>query len=622
MGFDAQKGNLGLMKKISSHCWFAWAYTSACTLFCVVVLGSCSTPKVEMRRVFPAETYQETGGDETRPFVRGSGQLAVASQGRFCTQAAVDISAAGGNAVDAAVAMSFVISVERPFSSGLGGGGFWLMNIPQPDGSQKVEAWDFRERAPGAAHSKMFLNLRTGEPDKMRSRRGPLAVGVPGLVAGLYQIHKKYGKLPWARVVRPALDLASKGFPIYPRLAQELENAKDSLSKDPVSSEIFFNDDGEVWKEGELLVQNDLARVLSQISEDGDKSFYRGWIAKRIVSDLRSRGGTHTLADFRDYKVKLRKPVMGRIGAYEVYSMPPPSSGGTHMLQILNTLKNDSIKKWGTMDARTVHLMASSMQKAFVDRAEYMADPDFVKVPYTQLSSDAYARGVREKIAEDRAMKSEEWTPGPVSFPKESDDTIHFSLIGSGGMAISSTQTINGLFGAHFAADGTGIMMNNEMDDFSAAIGATNLFGATASSTANLVEPGKTPLSSMTPTIVFKSGQPVIAVGTPAGTRILTCVAQVLANRLLHGLSPLESVAQIRYHHQASPDEIRVDNPGFPEELKNELTKMGYSIRQKNLGCRIQYVERDYTKSVFTAVSDPRGESWTALDGEALPWNE
>lgn len=496
------------------------------------------------------------------------------------------------------------------------------MNVPQKDGSLKVEAWDFRERAPAAAHSRMFLDLKTGEPDSMKSRKGPLAVGVPGLVAGLYAIHKKHGKLPWARVLAPAIELAEQGFPIYPRLAQEFVRAKDSLAKDPVSSDIFFNDEGDVWKEGELLVQSDLAKVLKQIALDGDKSFYRGWIAKRIVKDLRSRGGIHTLADFNNYKVKMREPVEGRLGIHRIFSMPPPSSGGSHMLQILNTVKKDPLKKWGALHPDTVHLMSAAMQKAFVDRAEYMADPDFVEVPHAELVSENYARQVRQAIELDRARSSDELQPGPLTQIQESDDTIHFSLIASDGVAIASTQTINGLFGAHFAAEGTGIVMNNEMDDFSAAIGASNLFAATATSTANLVEPGKTPLSSMTPTLVFEGSTPVISVGTPSGTRILTCVAQVLANRLIHEFSPYESVAQLRYHHQASPDEIRVDEPGFPEDLTSALKEKGYRIDTKNLGCRIQYVEYDPRSEHFTAVSDPRGESWTALDGEALPWKE
>lgn len=606
-----------MKKRFLSSIFLRGAFLSSSLL-----IIQCSTAPEPEGHFLPAETYMETGGTETRPNVTGPGQLAVASQGRFSTEAAVEISKAGGNAVDAAVAMSFVISVERPFSSGIGGGGFWLMNVPQKDGSLKVEAWDFRERAPGAAHSRMFLDLKTGEPDKMKSRRGPLAVGVPGLVAGLYAIHKKYGKLPWARVMAPAIKLADEGFPIYPRLAQEFNKAKESLQKDPVSSEIFFTDEGEALKEGQLLVQKDLAKVLKQIAEDGDKSFYRGWIAKRIVNDLRSRGGIHTLEDFKNYKVKQRAPVEGRLGDHRIFSMPPPSSGGTHMMQILNTVKNDPLQNWGALDARSVHLTASAMQKAFVDRAEYMADPDFVKVPYPQLSSENYANGVRESIDLTRARKSEDLSPGPVTQFQESDDTIHFSVIGADGVAISSTQTINGLFGAHFAAEGTGIVMNNEMDDFSAAVGAKNLFGATATSTANLVEPGKTPLSSMTPTLVFKDNVPVISVGTPAGTRILTCVASVLANRLIHEMSPHESVAQLRYHHQATPDEIRVDEPGFPSELKKALEKKGYKINKKNLGCRVQLVEFDPASKHFTAVSDPRGESWTALDGEALPWNE
>ena len=583
-----------------------------------LTLSACSTGS----RYVPVTPYEGQGAEKAS--VSGVANMAVASQGRFTTEAALEIEKAGGNAIDVAVAMSFVVSVERPFSTGLGGGGFMLLRIPPTkDRSGIVEAWDFRERAPLRSTATMFLNKRTGEPDSKMSQSGPLAVGVPGLVAGLWQIHQKYGKLPWKHVVKPSIRLAQNGLTVYKEMAEALEDKKEELGANPAAREIFFNpEEGRVWQEGELVVQRDLAETLKQVAADGPKSFYRGWIAKKIVRDLKSQGGILTLADFKNYKVKMRAPVYGTFNGYDIFTMPPPSSGGIHMLQILNTVEDDALKEWGVMDPRSIHLISSAMQKAFVDRAEYMGDPDFVKVPRKVLASKEYARTVRERINMKRAMKPEEWKPGPVNIPTETDHTVHFSVMSKDGFAIASTQTINGWFGSKLVAKGTGIVLNNEMDDFSAAIGAKNLFGATASSNANAVAPGKTPLSSMTPTLVFKDSQPVISLGTPSGTRILTCVAQVLLNRLAFEMTPWESVSQVRYHQQWTPDQIRVDSPGFGASLEKKLGKLGHKINNKDLGCRIQFVEHDLKTGSFTAVSDPRGEAWAAISGGKTTWND
>ena len=575
----------------------------------VLVLGGCAS----VVEYLPTAPYEEQ--TEEQASSSGTGRMAIASQGRFSTSIATDIEMAGGNAVDVAVAMSFAISVERPFSTGIGGGGFMLLHIPAIGKEPaRTEAWDFRERAPIQSYKKMFLSKATGKPDSMKSRQGPLAVGVPGLVAGLWEIHQKYGKLSWKQVVTPSVDLARRGFEVYEELAVALEDKKTELAANPAAKAIFYNqEEGRVWRKGELLIQSDLAETLEQIAKDGVKSFYRGWIAKRMIRDIKSQGGVMTLEDLMQYEVKKHVPIFGEFKGYKIATMPPPSSGGVHMLQILNTVEDDPLKEWGPLDPRSVHLVSTAMQKAFVDRAEYMGDPAFVKVPANVLSSKKYARGVRARINMNAAMAPGEWKPGPVTPPYETDHTAHFSIISSDGYAVASTQTINGWFGAKFVAKGTGIVMNNEMDDFSAAIGAKNLYGATASSTANLVAPKKTPLSSMTPSLVFKGTDPIISLGTPSGTRILTCVSQVLLNRLAFGMTPYQAVSQIRYHQQWSPDEIRVDAPGLPEATSKKLLAMGHKINNSNLGCRVQFVERDSASGVFTAVSDPRGEAWTAV---------
>ncbi len=588
-------------------------YLNIKSLFLAILFGCASGS--QYRSVV---TYENQNKDTS--MVSGKASMAIATQGRHSSRIASEIEKAGGNAIDVAVAVSFANGVERPFSTGIGGGGFMLIRIPETKKEKaKIEAWDFRERAPSEAYSKMFLSKATGKPDPDKSRTGALSVGVPGLVAGLYEIHQKYGKLPWRQVVMPSSDLARKGFEVYKELAEVLEDKKVELGANEAAKEIFFNpDENHVWQKGDLLIQKDLAETLEQIASDGKKSFYKGWIAKRIVRDIKNNAGIMTLSDLSDYKVKVHKPVMGDLNGFAIATMPPPSSGGVHMLEILNTVENDPLKEWGALNPKTIHLVSTAMQKAFVDRAEYMGDPAFVKVPADLLSSKEYALGVRARINMNHAMKPEEWHPGPLTPPFDTDHTVHFSIISKDGFAVSSTQTINGWFGSKMVAKGTGIVLNNEMDDFSAAVGAKNLYGATASSSANSVAPQKTPLSSMTPTLVLKNDEPIIALGTPSGTRILTCVSQVLLNRLVFGMKPYEAVSQIRYHHQWSPNVIRVDPPGFGEDLTKKLKALGHEIDESILGCKVQFVEFDSKSGTFVSVSDPSGESWPALVGEGL----
>jgi gamma-glutamyltranspeptidase / glutathione hydrolase len=569
----------------------------------ILLVASCAH-----KGLIPATPYSGSGNLRSSYEAKGANGVAVATQGRYATNAAFEILRRGGNIVDAAVAVSMVQAVERPHSTGLGGGGFILWGKKTAVGS-KVEAWDFRERAPLAAHSEMFVDLKSGKAVPELSRYGRLASGVPGMVAGLYEFHRSYGKLPWKELFVPAIRLAREGFAINPELASALEGKSDVLGRNAAARAIFFHPkEGRLLKEGDLLIQSDLANTLKAIADGGKDTFYRGSIAKKILEEARLSRLLITRSDLNRYEVKLRPVLQSEFRGRTIYSMPPPSSGGVHLLQILNTVERAPLEKWGILDSRSVHLVSSAMQQAFADRAQFLGDPDFVKVPVAELISKGYAHSVQDKIPADRARAASEVMAAPFRAPVESDDTIHFSIMDSEGNAISSTQTINGHFGSGIVVRGTGILLNNEMDDFAASLSGANLFGAVASSRANFVEPGKTPLSSMSPTLVENGGQFVMSLGSPSGTRILTCVTQVLLNRLVYGLSPSESVAQIRYHQQWQPDQIQVDEPGFSPELTSRLEKMGHKVNTSNLGCRVQLVERDTESSSLTAVSDIRAE--------------
>ena len=525
----------------------------------------------------------------------------IASQGNYSTAAGKKMFELGGNIYDAFAAISFAISVERPQSTGIGGGGFLLHYSPKMQGPESV---DFREKAPIKSSEKMYLNS-DGTEIENSSLVGVDAVGVPGLVAGVLEVHEKYGKLPLKTVMAPAIELAQNGFVVYPELAFALDYKKVDLLKFPSSVEIFFKNGGPL-KEGDLLKQLDLAKTLKLISEKGKEGFYQSFVSKSIVDSSNLLGRSFLAQkDFDLYDVKYRKPVSGDYRGYKIFSMAPPSSGGIHIIQILNILSNIDLKKLGAYSSMTIHYVASAMQAAFADRAEYLGDADFSNVPVNGLISKKYAEKIFESINPNVANKMKERGFGnPFLFEK--DQTTHFSIMDSEGAVISSTQTINGYFGSSLVAPGTGVVLNNEMDDFATKIGASNLFGAIGGKN-NLIQPHKRPLSSMSPTIIFdQNKKPIMSLGTPSGTRILTCVMQTILNYLEFNFSLYDSVAALRYHHQWSPDYIRVEESGFENKTEMELIKRGYKIEKNNLGCRVQAIAVDQGQIV--GVSDPRGE--------------
>jgi gamma-glutamyltranspeptidase/glutathione hydrolase len=536
---------------------------------------------------------------KSSPYEAFGRQYMISSQGPLSTKAGKAIFEKGGNAVDAAIAVSFALSVERPQSTGLGGGGFLLLKHPQ---KKEPYAFDFREMAPMASFEKMYLDEEDQEI-KGKSLNGPLSAGVPGLVAGLMTIHKQFGKLPLKVVMAPAIKMAEKGIILYPHLAKAIEAKKNILGQYPSSKKIFFKK-GRPLRRGETLIQKDLGKTLRIISQQGHRGFYQGIVAKKIVLENQKAGGIMSQKDLSSYKVRHRKPVKGTFKGHDIFSMGPPSSGGIHILQILNILEQDPLKKLGFGSPQAIHLISSAMQMAFVDRARYLGDEDFVKVPTQKLISKDYAKALRQKIDPLKA-KSFEGAKEKTPFPYESDETTHFTIMDSSGMVISSTQTINGWMGSGFVVEGTGILLNNEMDDFATKVGAKNLFGAIGGEN-NLITPKKRPLSSMSPTIILKDSKPFLALGTPSGTRILTCVAQTILNYMSFEKGLFESVSATRFHHQWFPDEIRMGSSSFSGETLKELKNMGYKIRQRPLGCKVQAISVE--GDLLHGVSDPRGE--------------
>lgn len=561
--------------------------------FILLLLISCSgsqTPKLKLASLL--EGHEK---EQHEAFSKGA---MITSQGAVSSQAGLEMFKGGGNIVDAAVAVSFAISVERPQSTGIGGGGFLIFYESK---TQQSHVFDFRETSPAKGHSKMYLKP-DGSVDPLKSIYGPLAVATPGFVRGLYEIHKKHGKLPWRDTLQPAIRLAREGFPVYPHLLDAMREEERELKRDKAATKIFFKKDGSLFSVGDIFKQPDLALTLEAIAQKGADAFYEGRIALAMVESVKARGGILTLSDLKKYQMKTRRAVEGTYKGHKIISMPPPSSGGTHVIQILNLLENQNLNQWGPQHPESVHRTATAMQIAFADRARYMGDPDFNTIPYETMASKHYAK-VMQKYFSGKAFASSAF-PLP-QLPDGSSETTHFTLADKEDNIIVSTQTINGWFGSAMVARGTGIVLNNEMDDFAQAVGASNLFGAIGGS-ANLVEPYKRPLSSMSPTIILKNNKPFLALGTPSGTRIISCVAQTAFNVLEYNLPLYEAVAATRIHHQWQPEEIRVESPGLESWAIEDLKARGHKVVDKGLGCQIQAIQRVGDK--WVGVSDPRGE--------------
>lgn len=521
----------------------------------------------------------------------------VASVDVMATQVGVDILKQGGNAVDAAVAVGYALAVTHPQAGNLGGGGFMLLRTK--DGA--TTAIDFREMAPAGATRDMFLDEQ-GNPDSKKSLTSPLASGTPGTVAGLSLALEKYGSLPLNSVVRPAIKLAQEGFIVNDALADDLKTYGSEVLPHHENSKAIFWKDGEPLKKGDKLVQQDLANSLTMIAENGPDAFYKGDIARQIAQQMQQNGGLITTDDLAAYQAVERTPVSGEYRGYQIFSMPPPSSGGIHIVQILNILENFDMNKYGFGSADAIQIMAEAEKYAYADRSEYLGDPDFVNVPWQALTSKTYAKSIAGQIDINKAKPSSEIRPGKLA-PYESDQTTHFSVVDKDGNAVAVTYTLNTTFGTGIVAGNTGILRNNQMDDFSAKPGVPNVYGLVGGE-ANAVGPKKRPLSSMSPTIVVKDGKTWLVTGSPGGSRIITTVLQMVVNTIDFGMNVAEATNAPRFHHQWLPDELRVEKGFSPDTLKL-LEQKGQKVALKEAMGSTQSIMVGPDGELYGA-SDPR----------------
>ena len=522
------------------------------------------------------------------------------------TGVASDVGAAilarGGNAVDAAVATAMALAVTHPTAGNLGGGGFMIVRTP--DG--RATTFDYREKAPGQSTPTMYVG-KDGNIDRSLTAAGYLAPGVPGTVRGMAMAHAKFGKLPWRDVVVPAAEVAAKGFMVTASLARGLNSELNgAMRRFPASVAAYGKPGGAPWAEGDRIVLTDLAKSLMAIAESPD-AFYTGWIADRIAEDMAANGGIITKADLAAYKAAERAPVKGTFLGYEIISMPPPSSGGIALIEMLNILEEVEIQKKARNSAEAIHFITEAMRRAYLDRARHLGDPDFVTIPVDRLTSKAYARTLAKGISPTKASSSVELGKDIVTVPVpgESDETTHFSVLDKDGMAVTNTYTLEGGYGSHVVIKGTGILLNNEMGDFNKKPGTTNLTGDIGTP-PNVIAPGKRMLSSMTPTMVLKDGKVLMLTGSPGGRTIINTVLGVVLNATAYGLIGREAVDAPRMHHQWLPDRLTIEENGVSEDVLEKLKAMGHDVRTTGLQGAAHSIWVYPTTGTAYGVADPR----------------
>ena len=499
----------------------------------------------------------------------------VATQHKLATEVGLEILKKGGNAVDAAVAVGFSLAVVLPRAGNLGGGGFMMVYDAE---TENTRALNYREMAPAKAHRDMYLD-EDGNVDRVSLNANYLASGVPGSVAGMCRALELYGSMSLAEVLAPAIRQAEEGFVVTYDLARILRTLESRIRKWPESAKIFYKGDGGFYEAGDVLVQKDLAWTLKQIARGGAKAFYEGAVAKRIAADMAENSGFITLDDLKNYRVEETHTVRGTYRGYEIVSMPPPSSGGLHVIQMLNILEGFPLGYLGHNSAETLHIMAESMKLAYADRSEHLGDPNFWKVPVEGITSKAYATDLSSRINRWQATPSGQIKPGhPQDY--ESEETTHFTVVDKDGNVVVNTYTLNFSFGSGIVAKGTGVLLNNEMSDFSAKPGVANAFGLLGGE-ANAVEAGKRPLSSMTPTMVFKDGKPWFATGSPGGSRIITTVLQVIVNIIDHGMNVAEATHAPRIHHQWYPEVLYIEK-GIGYDTQYLLRARGHDVEYRD----------------------------------------
>ncbi len=532
--------------------------------------------------------------------VRAQHGLVVAQEAR-AARIGLDILQKGGNAVDAAVATGFALAVTYPRAGNIGGGGFMLIHLAARNEDIAI---DYRETAPSATTPDVFLDDK-GNPDPRKSRDSGLAVGVPGTVAGFALALEKYGsgKFTLAQLLAPAIEAARNGVEIIDDLSDSLPVAQTRLARWPSTWPIFLNSDGTTLTSDQDLIQPDLATTLRTIAREGARGFYEGPVAEKIAAAVRQAGGRMTADDLTNYQPIERKPVRGSYRGYDIVSMPPPSSGGVHLIEMLNILEGYDLAKLGAGSVAALHLEIEAMKRAYADRAVFLGDPETVKVPVKGLTSKSYAATLRATIG-DKATPAADVKPGKPA-AHEGDNTTHFSVIDADGNAVANTYTLNFSYGLGLVAAGTGVLLNNELDDFTAKPGASNAFGLVGFE-ANLPGPGKRPLSSMTPTIVLKDGKPFLLTGTPGGSRIITAVLQNVVNVIDFGMDAAAAVGAPRLHHQWQPDDV-IAEPGFPPETLRALAERGHNVLVRPPATAINAIEATPNGLIGAADTRTRG---------------
>ncbi len=501
----------------------------------------------------------------------------VVSAHPLASQVGVDILRQGGNAVDAAIGVQYALAVVFPVAGNIGGGGF--MVIREAEG--RTDCLDYREKAPLAAGRDMYLDDEDNVIEDL-STRGHLAAGVPGSVDGMFRAHEKYGSLPMEQLIQPAIDLAANGFVLTEKEADNLNgNQENFVQYNPVPPNFLLKEAG--WQAGDTIVMTDLARTLTLIRDQGRDGFYAGETAEKIVAEMERGGGIISLEDLEAYEAKFRQPVVAQYDSFRIISMPPPSSGGIALAQLLNSVEPYPIAEMGHNTAPTVHLMAEAERRVYADRATHLGDPDFYAVPQAKLLEKAYSTARMKTFLTDEATPSSAVSAGSPA-PVESSETTHFSVVDAAGNAVSVTTTLNGGYGSKVVVAGAGFLLNNEMDDFSIKPGFPNMFGLVGGE-ANAIAPEKRMLSSMTPTIVEKNGDLYMVVGTPGGSTIITSVFQTILNVTEHGMGMQAAVTARRFHHQWLPDTIFTEDEAFTPEVTQELEAMGHTVLARgNIG--------------------------------------
>lgn len=519
------------------------------------------------------------------------------------SKAGVDILKKGGNAVDAAVAVQFALAVVHPSAGNIGGGGFMVYRSAKGESN----TLDFREKAPGNASTNMYLDA-AGNIVKDMSLATHAASGVPGSVDGMVVAHKKYGKLPWATLIQPAIDLAAKGFKVTDRLAREMNSLRSTFIESNPGKNYLLKDTP--WAAGDILVQVDLANTLKRIRDNGRDGFYAGKTADAIVAEMKAGNGLISKADLAAYHSVWRKPIQGNYKGYGIITMPPPSSGGIALMQLLKSVERYPLRRWGHNADSTIQLMVEAERRVYADRSKYLGDPDFYKVPVDSLLKTSYIQKRMSTFNWDMATPSSSIKAG-VFKGYESDQTTHFSIVDKAGNAVSLTTTLNDSYGSKKFVAGAGFLLNNEMDDFSAKPGTPNMFGLIGGK-ANSIQPGKRMLSSMTPTIVTKNGKLFMVVGTPGGSTIITSVYQTILDVIEFDMDMQQAVNAKRFHHQWLPDNVATERGALSAEVKAKLEKKGYLIKENAVLGRVDAILR--TRSGYQGGADPRG------DDAAMGW--